>query len=104
MKFNPDDYEAALVCGLRGADPFGDSMYGKCMCCGADIMWRPHSPHGPEIIKVCPGCGFQAIREMKEQGEEPEIVITEKSSEEFVEATKDLEGDSWMDNAVKKMK
>lgn len=83
MKIDEDKYEGVLVCGHKATSPDKpDNLYGNCEGCGCEIVFRPHSPHGPEICKLCFECGLEAMGEMVAAGEIPEILITDKTKEE----------------------
>lgn len=101
-----EDYETAVVCGFKQDSEWVDNIYGRCVMCDAEIMWRPHSPSGPDVAHVCPPCGLKGIEEMRARGEEPEIVITEKSQEELAHmlTTGLANGASFYEQAVKNEK
>lgn len=81
-----DKYEAVLVCGIKGCkaeELFDDNMHGNCLDCGTEVIWRPHSPHGPEVAKLCFVCAMKHVVEMGKRGTDPDFVVTKKTSEDF---------------------
>lgn len=80
-----EKYDAMTLCGdpEHCKDSFPDNMFGNCDGCGKPIVYRPHSPHGPNIFMACLGCGLKLMMEMKAAGEEPICVVTPKTEEEI---------------------
>ena len=45
-----------LICGSSN---FSDDIKGMCLCCQAEIYFRPHAQH--VIIRLCAECGRKAL-------------------------------------------
>lgn len=81
-----ENYDAVTVCGYRRDDVSPDNMYGKCLC-GRDIMWRPHSPHGPRVLMLCFECAIHEMEDMRQRGQDYATVITKRTADEVEVAT-----------------
>lgn len=81
-----NEEQAVVLCMENGPSDFADNEVGPCDMCGAEIMWRPHNPK--PALHLCLKCGFESIEEEAARGEKIEMVITEETTGEVIEAMK----------------